>query len=147
MGVKAGSAIRARQREVAARVERLIAQADDQAPIGSARRAAIRHAVRAGRRALRARDRARDLVESAEADVGSALLSAVAQGLTQAESFEALGLSTAVGRRLYADAEHAATRAATPSSTASGLGAVSSGPRSQGETDATASGGRTKGTD
>lgn len=155
MGVKAGSAIRARQREVAARVERLIAQADNRAPIGSARRVALQGAVRDGRRALRARARARCLVASAEADAGAALLRLVAEGLTQVEAFGALGLSTAVGRRLYADAAHAVTHTATRAaarvgpipSTASGAERAPSGVGANRGTDAPAPGGGTKGID
>lgn len=131
MGAKAGAAIRARQREVVARVERLVSQAEERSPIGSARRTAIKATARDGRRALRARDRARDLLSAAEADAGAALLRIVAEGLTLAESFEAVGLSTSVGRRLYARAQVAGTRAAHQSSTASGFRGASFryGPR------------------
>jgi hypothetical protein len=100
MGVEAGKAIRARQRETATRVDRLIAKRDEHGPIGSIRRERIKAATRDGRRALRARDAAQGAVHGAEVRVGAALARIAAQGLSCNEAFEVLGLSKSVGRRL-----------------------------------------------
>ena len=146
MGVKESAAIRARQRAVAARVEQLIARADERAPIGSGRRAAMKAAVSEGRAALRKRDRALAEMEAATADVGSALNRIVEAGLKHYEAFEALGLSIGVGRRLMYEAQHAPDRRIAASSTTSPAELVGPVSAPKPERNAT-SGGTTKGTD
>ncbi|MGK2876719.1 MAG: hypothetical protein ACSLEW_13960 [Nocardioides sp.] len=106
MGVKESAAVRARQREVAARIERLIDQADQRAPIGSQRRARIRNLIREGRVALRRRDRAERDIEAATDEIGRTLTGLVDEGLKHFEAFEALGVSIGVGRRLLREAQH-----------------------------------------
>lgn len=104
MGVKESAAIRARQREVAARIDRLIEQADNRAPIASHRRDQIRASARQGRAALRRRARANREADQALADVGHVLTRLVDLGLKNFEAFDALGLSIGVGRRLLLEA-------------------------------------------
>ena len=119
MGVKGSAAIRARQREVAARVDRLIARGDKRARVGSPRRAEIRVAVRAGRVALRRRARVVADLADANAEVGAALHRIVAAGVKHAEAFEALGVSVGVGRRLLHQAKQPREPRTSMSSTAS----------------------------
>jgi hypothetical protein len=102
MGVKAGSAIRARQREVSERIERLMAQAGERTPMDPNGASKIRAAVGAGRRALRARDRATRAVSEAEGVLAASLAVAIDAGMSLTAACEAFGLSTSVGRRLYA---------------------------------------------
>ena len=122
MGVKGSAAVRARQREVAARVERLITRADQQPPIEPGHRAEIRDGVRAGRAALRRRDRARARADTATRAIGVALSRIVAAGLSHAQAFEALGLTVGMGRRLLREAYAAQERRTAPSSTGSDAG-------------------------
>jgi hypothetical protein len=117
MGVESGKAIRARQRETATRVDRLIAKRDERAPIGRARRQRIALIVRQGRHALRSRDAAQAAVEAAERRVGVALVRMAADGLSLNDAFDVLGLSESVGRRLVRAAEPATRRTGTSSST------------------------------
>jgi hypothetical protein len=100
VGVEAARAIRARQREAAARVARLIAKRDQDDPVGGGRRARIQAAVRDGRRALRARDAAQAAVAAAETEVGAALARITAEGGSLHDAAVAMGLSNSVGRRL-----------------------------------------------
>jgi DNA-directed RNA polymerase specialized sigma24 family protein len=146
MGVKGSAAIRARQREVTGRVERLIAQANTRGSIGSGRKEEIRSAVRAGRVALRTRERVLADLDSATAEVGAALNRLVEAGLTHAEACEALGLSVGVGRRLLHKAKQPQERATTRSSTTSPAELVDPAPAPKPESNATR-GGRSKGTD
>jgi len=102
MGSETSKALRARRRESAAQIERLIAQADERSPIGSARRARIKEAGRLARRRLRALTAAQSSVAAIEIEVGLALLKAVDEGLSRNEAFELAGLSRHLGRR-YVD--------------------------------------------
>jgi hypothetical protein len=104
MGVEASKAIRAKQRERAARVERLIARHDQRGEVGRERRNRIGAMVREGRRALRARDVALGAVADSEIRVGAALARIAAEGLSLNHAYEALGLSRNVGRRLVQSA-------------------------------------------
>lgn len=146
MGVKETAAIRARQREVAARVERLIAQADQRAPIAFGRQAEIRGLVRAGRVALRKRERVLADLDASTTEVGAALNRIVEAGLKHSEAFEALGLSVGVGRRLLHEAKRPQERRPSTSSTPSPAELVDSAPAPKPEPNATC-GGATKGTD
>lgn len=119
MGVTESAAIRARQREVAARVERLIVHADERARTGCCRKEEIRSAVRAGRAALRTRERLLADLDSASTEVGAALNRLVEAGLKHFEAFEALGLSVGVGRRLLQEAKPPKGPGTATSSTAS----------------------------
>jgi len=102
MGSETSKALRARRREFAAQIERLIAQADERSPIGSARRGRIKEAGRLARRRLRALAAAQQSVAVIEIEVGLALLQAVDEGLSRNEAFELAGLSRHLGRR-YVD--------------------------------------------
>jgi hypothetical protein len=136
MGVEAGKAIRARQRETATRVDRLIAKRDGHGPSGSIRRERIQAATRDGRRALRARDAAQGAVHAAEVRVGAALARIAAEGLSSNEAFEVLGLSKSVGRRLVQTALDAPRRRDASSSTAPVSGRATSSSTGHGETGA-----------
>jgi hypothetical protein len=102
MGSETSKALRARRREFTAQIERLIAQADQRSPIGSARRARIKESGRLARRRLRALTAAQESVAAIEIEVGLALLQAVEEGLSRNEAFELAGLSRHLGRR-YVD--------------------------------------------
>ena len=119
MGVKGSAAIRARQREVAARVDRLIARGDNRPQTRSGRQTEIRVAVRAGQVALRRRARVVADLDDANAELGAALHRIVATGVTHAEAFEALGVSVGVGRRLLHQAKQPREPRTSMSSTAS----------------------------
>jgi hypothetical protein len=110
MGVEAAKGIRTRQRETAARVDRLIAHRDRRAPGGGARGQRIWAAVQVGRRALRARAAAQVACDAAEVRAGDALTRIVTEGVALSDACEALGVSRGVGRRLFAVVE-ATTRA------------------------------------
>lgn len=100
MGIETTKALRARRREAAARVDRLVAGAEERSPVGSARRARITAAVRDGRRALRAMDAAEQALVEVRARVGLTLTRLTSDGLSRNEAYRALGVSRAVGRRL-----------------------------------------------
>jgi hypothetical protein len=108
MGLEAAKVIRARQRAVAARVDRLIAERERHTPIDSARRERIKVAVRDGRRAMRTLTAAQGAVQDVEARVGAALARIAAEGLSLSQAYEALGLTRSVGRRLVQIVEDAA---------------------------------------
>jgi len=140
MGVKGSAAIRARQREVAARVDRLIARGDSRALVGSPRRAEIRVAVRAGQVALRRRARVVADLADANAEVGAALHRIVAAGVQHADAFEALGVSVGVGRRLLHQAKQPQGPGTTTSSTASATELVDPVPATKPGPNATCAG-------
>ncbi len=117
MGSEAARAIRARQRESAARVERLIRRRDERALIGSSRRQRIKAAAREGRLALRVLDKAGRSVADAEERVGRALERITAEGLPRSDAYAALDLTRAVGDRLIGLAEHAQRRTGDAGST------------------------------
>lgn len=129
MGTEAGKAIRARQRESAARVERLIRRRDERTLIGSARQQRIKAAAREGRLALRVLAKAEQSVGSAEERVGRALRQMVEEGLPRSDAYAALDLTRAVGDRLIGLAERAQRRTGAGVSTDVGsdrdIGAVS----------------------
>jgi hypothetical protein len=144
VGVEAAKAIRARQREAAARVARLITKRDQDGAIGSGRRARIQAAVRDGRRALRARDAAQAAVAAAETQAGAALARITAEGFSLHDAADAMGLSSSVGRRLVQAGHPAATRhPAGVSSTDSSAQRDTAGPASRRDLRAAASGGAT----
>ena len=146
MGVKESAAIRARQREVATRVERLLTQANKRTSIGSRRQAEIGAAVRAGRAALRKRERVLSDLASVSTEVGAALNRIVEAGLQHAEAFDALGLSIGVGRRLLHEAKQHTGSAATESSTTSPTALADTTPTPKPEPNPTRAG-TPKGTD
>jgi hypothetical protein len=140
MGVTASAAIRARQHEVAARVERLVADADERAGTGSGRQNEISSAVRAGRAALRKREQVLADLDSASTRVGVALDRLVEAGLRHAEAFQALGLSIGVGRRLLHEAKQHKGSATTTSSTASPTALADPAPTQKPEPNAACAG-------
>src|SRR5680860_1315621 len=99
MGIETTRALKARRREAAARIDRLIAQADLLSPIGSVRRARIKEGARIARRRLRALTAAQQSVAAIEVEIGQALLRVVDQGLSRNEAFDLAGLSRHLGRR------------------------------------------------
>jgi len=99
MGIETTKALQARRRESDARIERLIAQADERSPIGSVRRARIKEAARIARRRLRALAAAQRSIAAIEVEIGQALLRVVNQGLSRNEAFDLTGLSRPLGRR------------------------------------------------
>ena len=135
MGVKGSAALRARQREVADRVERLISHADQQAPAGPTQRANIKAGIRSGLAAMRRSERAHAAAAGASTDIGVALTQLVASGLTHAQAFEALGLTVGVGRRLLREANAPQERRTGSSSTGSGGGLADAIPASQPDRD------------
>ena len=143
MGSETTKALRARQREASARVDRLIAEADERSPIGSARRARIKSAVRDGRRALRALDAAERALADVEGRAGAALTRLTEDGLSRNEAYESLVVSRAVGRRLI---ELAVTtrRTSADFSTGTSTDRASSADHAEGETGAS-DGATTKG--
>lgn len=143
MGSETTKALQARRREAAARVDRLIAAADERSPIGSARRARIKTTIRDGRRALRALDAAERVLAEVETRVGAALIRLTEDGLSRSEAYESLGISRAVGRRLL---ELAVTTRRTSAvfSTGRSTDPASSADRADGETGAS-DGATTKG--
>jgi hypothetical protein len=143
VGMEAARAIRARQREAAARVERLIAKRDQDGPVGSGRRARIQAAVRDGRRALRARDAAQAAVAAAEARAGAALARITAEGLSLHDAAAAMGLSKSVGRRLLKAGHPATGHPAGVSSTGRHAQRGAAEPASRRDLRAVASGGAT----
>lgn len=145
MGMQAAKNIRARQRETAARVERLITQRDERAPIGSARRARIHTAIREVRHALRARNAAQAKARSAETAAGAALARIVAEGLCRRDAFEATGLPTSVGRRLIRSAEGSTPPVGSTSSTGQAPTSARVASAEDRETGTTTSGASTRG--
>jgi hypothetical protein len=135
VGRKDSAAMRARQRAVASRVERLIGRADQQRPIGPAQRADIKDAVRSGRAVLRRWERANAAANAATTDVGVALSQLVTKGLTQAQAFDALGLTVGVGRRLLRGVDARKGRLSDPSSTGSDAVVADGIPASQPDRD------------
>ena len=99
MGSETTKALLARRREAAARVDRLVAAAEEPSPIQASRLARIKSANREGRRALRALDSAERTLAEAETRVGSALIRLTQEGLSRSEAYASLGLSRAIGRR------------------------------------------------
>ena len=99
MGVTTARALQARRRESAARIERVIAKADERSPIGSAHRTRINKAARLARRKVRALVAAQQSVTAIEVEIGLVLLQVVEQGLSRNEAFELVGLSRHHGRR------------------------------------------------
>ena len=110
MGSEATKAVRTKQRESAARVERLIRKRDERAFVGSARQQRIRAAVRDGRVALRALATAERAVVAAQERVGKAIAQIVGEGLSRNDAYAALELTRPVGTRLLQLAERAARR-------------------------------------
>lgn len=100
MGSETTKALAARRREATARAVRMIAEAEERSPIGSARRARIKSTVRDGCRTLRALGAAERALAELQERAGAALVRLTDDGLSCAEAFESLGLSRAVGRRL-----------------------------------------------
>ena len=117
MGVETSKAVQARRREHAARVERLIAKADERCPIGSARRARIQETGRLARRRMRALVTAQQAVSAIEVEIGRALLRAVDDGLSRNEAFELVGLRRHLGRKYVERALTAQDRVRASSST------------------------------
>jgi hypothetical protein len=108
MGAEATKSIRAQQREVATRIERLIAKrdrTDAPSPYEKGSRGRVKSAAAAVRRSVRARDAALASAQRTEVMAGLALLRIVEEGLTLAEAFEMVGLTRGVGRRLVAVAQ------------------------------------------
>jgi hypothetical protein len=141
VGVEAAKAIRARQREAAARVARLIAKRDQDGAIGSGRRARIQAAVREGRRALRARDAAQAAVAAAETRAGAALARITAEGLSLHDAAAAMGLSNSVGRRLLKAGGESTRHPGGVASTGPSAQRDTAGPASPRDLRAAASGG------
>ena len=100
MGIETTKALLARRREAEARVDRLIAAAEERSPIGASRLARIKSANREGRRALRAIDSAERALAEAETRVGNTLIRLTQEGLSRSEAYKSLGISRATGRRL-----------------------------------------------
>ena len=107
MGVETTKALQARRRAAAAHTDRLIAQADERNPIGSARRARIKESARLARRRVAALAAAQQAVTAIEVEIGRALLRVVDQGLSRNEAFEIAGLARHLGRRYVQLAERA----------------------------------------
>lgn len=117
MGVETAKALRARRRETAARIDRLIVRADERNPLGAARRARISEGARLVRRRLKSLAVAREEVTAIEVELGRALLGLVDQGLSRNEAFELANVPRHLGRR-YVDLALCAQReVATGSST------------------------------
>ena len=133
MGVEAAKGVRARQREAAARVERLIIRRDARVPIGSARRARIRSGFREVRRVLRARDAAQAEVEHAEAAAGAALARILAEGLSHSDVCAVLALSAGVGRRLIRSAKVRTRSPGSASSTDAPRASAGAAPAGHGQ--------------
>lgn len=100
MGIETTKALKARRRAATARVDRLIANADQRSPNEVARQARVSTAVRDGRRARRDIDVAERAVVAAQTRVGMTLTRLTDEDLSLNEAYAALGLSRAVGRRL-----------------------------------------------
>jgi hypothetical protein len=118
MGIETTKALQARRRESAARIDRLIAQADERSPIGSVRRARIKEAARIARRRLRALAAAQQSVAAIEVEIGQALMRVVDQGLSRNAAFDLAGLSRHLGRRYLDLAQSAQTQVPGEFSTA-----------------------------
>jgi hypothetical protein len=102
MGIETTRALQARRRESAARIDRLIAQANDRSPIGSARQARIKEGARIARRRIKSLSAAQRAAAAIEIEIGQALLRITEQGLSRNEAFDLAGLSRHLGRR-YVD--------------------------------------------
>lgn len=100
MGSETTKALVARRRAASARADRLVAEARERDPIGSARRARISSTVREGRRALKALGAAERALVDLQARVGAALIRLTEDGLSRNEAYQSLNVSRAVGRRL-----------------------------------------------
>jgi hypothetical protein len=99
MGIETTKALKARRRESAAQIERLIARVDERNPIGSARRARIKEIARLARRKVRALTAEQQSAAAIELEIGQALVRLVGQGTSRNEAFELVGLSRHMGRR------------------------------------------------
>ncbi len=119
MGVETTKALQARRRAAAAHTDRLIAQADERNPIGSARRARIKESARLARRRVTALAAAQQAVTAIEVEIGRALLRVVDQGLSRNEAFEIAGLTRHLGRRYVELAERAQAQVPADPSTGS----------------------------
>lgn len=107
MGTEAAKALRARRRESRARIDRLIARADERSPLDSVRRARVAESARLARRRLKALATAQEGVAAIEVEIGRAVLRIVEQGLSRNEAFELAGVRRHLGRRYLAAAEGA----------------------------------------
>jgi len=135
MGVTTARALQARRRESTARIERIIAKADERSPIGKARRTRITEAARLTRRKVRALAAAEQSVTALEVEIGLTLLQMVEQGLSRNEAFELVGLSRHHGRRYLDLAAGSQTPCPAGSSTTSTAAAVPPAPKGDGGPD------------
>lgn len=99
MGAVATRSIRARRREVAARVDRLVVGQDLRDPEARARRQRVLLAQREARRGVRRIVRLEAQLSVAQVQVGTALVRLVAEGVSVDRAVAAVGLSRSVGRR------------------------------------------------
>jgi hypothetical protein len=99
MGTETAKALQARRRESRARIDRLIALADERSPISSIRRTRIAESAGLARRRLRALATTQQAAAAIELEIGQALLRVVDQGLSRNEAFELAGVSRHLGRR------------------------------------------------
>lgn len=117
MGAETAKALRARQRESRAHIDRQIAKAEERSPLGSVRQTRIAESTRLARRRLKALATAQQAAAAIEVEIGRALLRVVEQGLSRNEAFELAGVSRHLGRRYLAVAESARASAPTSFST------------------------------
>ena len=118
MGTETAKALQARRRESRARIDRLIARADERSPISSVRRTRIVESARLARRRLRALATTQQAAAAIGVEIGQALLRVVDQGLSRNEAFELAGVSRHLGRRYVELALCARVQGAAHSSTA-----------------------------
>ena len=117
MGIETTKALRARRRELDARIDRLIQRLDERSPVGIARRSRLSEAARLVRRRLKALAVAQEAVAAIEVEVGHVLLRLVGEGLSRNEAFELAGITRAHGRRYVRLAGAACPRLLDASST------------------------------
>lgn len=99
MGTETTRALQRRRRRAASQIDRLIARAEAEDPIGSAHRARTCATARTAHRALRVLADAQVAVAELELHIGRLLVRLVGQGMSRNEAFALVGLRRHVGRR------------------------------------------------
>jgi hypothetical protein len=99
LGSEATKGIEARRRKLAARIERLIEEAERTEPLGVARRHRIKDAVRRGLREQRGIEAHTRAMVAAEVRQGRVLIELTQEGMSERASYRALRLSRPVGER------------------------------------------------
>ena len=116
MGNVTSKALLARRRESAARISRLVTEAQERSQAGADHRHRITQSLRLARRRLRALAAAHRNAAALEVEIGNALVRVEAAGMSRNEVFQRVGVSRHAGRKYIAAALAAQDRLLAASS-------------------------------